>query len=198
MNNFYVFMVPLTDTLFHFIRSYCGPQSFFYSMSLLLIDRFWNSSTLQTTLLQIPPKTTEAVSKDAVGLSYNTNSCSSSSPDKSSIFYIGDATRTVLMKDHRSLIGSDFRNRILSLLHRYTFQPITTEHLCYYIYPENEFSVDYLASGKSASTFPSVHCNAQPSTSCYRFRRLSFHKSTFCLEGIISPGRRLPRTTLFY
>ena len=38
----------------------------FYSMSLLLIDRFWNSSTVQTTLLQIPPKTTEAFSKDVL------------------------------------------------------------------------------------------------------------------------------------
>ena len=45
----------------------------FYSMSLLLIDRFWNSSTVQTTLLQIPPKTTEAFSKDVVCLSYHTN-----------------------------------------------------------------------------------------------------------------------------
>ena len=45
----------------------------FYSMSLLLIDRFWNSSTVQTTLLQILPKTTEAVPMDAVCLSYNTN-----------------------------------------------------------------------------------------------------------------------------
>ena len=97
------------------------------------------------------------------------------------------------MKDHRYLIGLDFRNKILSLLHTFTFQPITAEHLCYYIYPENEISLDYLASGKSASTFPSVHGNAQPSTSCFRFRRLSLDKSTFYLEGIISPGRRLPR-----
>ena len=76
------------------------------------------------------------------------------------------------MKDHRYRIGLEFRNKILSLLHRHTFQPITAEHLCQYTYTENEISLEYIASGKSASMFPSVDCNAEPSTSCYRFRRV--------------------------
>ena len=168
-------------------------------MYLLLIDSLWNSSTVQNTFLQIPPKTTEAVLKDAVCLSYSTNllihfiSVVVLLHLIGAAFYIGDATRTVLMKDHRYLIGLDFRNEIRSLLHRYTFQPITAEHLSYYIYPETEISPDYLASGKMTSTFPSVHYNAQALTSYYRFRRLSYEKSTFYLERIISRGRRLPR-----
>ena len=43
------------------------------TMSLLIIDRYWNSSTIETTMLQLQTKTNEA-SKESICLTYDTTS----------------------------------------------------------------------------------------------------------------------------
>ena len=173
-------------------------------MSLLLINGFWNSFTVQTTFLQIPPETAEAVSKEAVCLSYKTNSLVQLTSARVVLHLIRAAflhwryNSTVLIKDHRYPIRLDFQNKIVCIL-RNAFEPMTAEHSSVtIIYPENEINLYSFTSRKSDSTFLSVNCKAQPSTSCYRFRRFSFDKSFFRLERSIGPGRRLPRHYFIY
>ena len=43
-------------------------------MSLLIIDRFWNSTAVQTTLLQLPSKNLGGATKDSLCLTYDTSS----------------------------------------------------------------------------------------------------------------------------
>ena len=42
-------------------------------MSLLIVDRFWNSTAVQTTLVQLPSKLTDTGSKEALCLTYDTS-----------------------------------------------------------------------------------------------------------------------------
>ena len=44
------------------------------AMSLLIIDRFWNSTNVQTTILDIPSKESYVQPKDSLCLTYDTSS----------------------------------------------------------------------------------------------------------------------------
>ena len=43
-------------------------------MSFLIVDRFWNPTAVQTTLVQLPSKLTDTGSKEALCLTYDTSS----------------------------------------------------------------------------------------------------------------------------
>ena len=45
-----------------------------FEMSFLIVDRFWNATAVQTTLVQLPSKLTETGSKEAFCLFYDTSS----------------------------------------------------------------------------------------------------------------------------
>ena len=45
-----------------------------FEMSFLIVDRFWNATAVQTTLVQLPSKLTDTGSKEALCLTYDTSS----------------------------------------------------------------------------------------------------------------------------
>ena len=67
-------------------KSFCGIIEFVHfsvnwfheqllrEMSLLIIDRFWNSTNVQSTILQLPSRDDSAFQKNSLCLSYDTTS----------------------------------------------------------------------------------------------------------------------------
>ena len=45
-----------------------------FEISFLIVDRFWNSTAVQTTLVQLPSKLTDTGSKESLCLTYDTSS----------------------------------------------------------------------------------------------------------------------------
>ena len=43
-----------------------------FEMSFPIVDRFWNATAVQTTLVQLPSKLTDTGSKEALCLTYDT------------------------------------------------------------------------------------------------------------------------------
>ena len=63
----------ITEIKSSFIGSRTSIQSSCLNdISLVIIDRFWNSSAIQTTLLQLPTKNVDETSKESKCLSYDT------------------------------------------------------------------------------------------------------------------------------